>query len=294
MTALHYAGMFGQTRTAAFLLRIGADKFAKDNQGRTPGRIAMDWCVQTCRVAVLVCPVAGLLLLLRTVDASDGVDAGEIMSWPLTFLTRLLFFALHMITCSGFMATGQTIAAFARMKLDVASQLEYLVEQDEKNRKKPLGLLGTLSSALSFLANMSMSDVTGGASFLAKFLYKYLRKALIYLHNSLYDYLEIDYEPFKEEAEDGLPDDDEDEEGSEEADLEAQQRAADAESSGAADSTDNSASTSRRNTANSVGLAGAGAGAGAEGAPVSFRNVDGFQTVDGSKKDNVIGFNEEF
>jgi hypothetical protein len=43
MTALHFAGMFGQTRTAAFLLRIGADKFAKDNQGRTPGRIAMDW-----------------------------------------------------------------------------------------------------------------------------------------------------------------------------------------------------------------------------------------------------------
>jgi ankyrin repeat protein len=43
MTALHFAGMFGQTRTAAFLLRVGADKFAKDNQGRTPGRLAMDW-----------------------------------------------------------------------------------------------------------------------------------------------------------------------------------------------------------------------------------------------------------
>lgn len=43
MTALHYAGMFGQTRTAKFLLRVGADKFAKDNEGRTAGRLAMDW-----------------------------------------------------------------------------------------------------------------------------------------------------------------------------------------------------------------------------------------------------------
>jgi hypothetical protein len=76
--------------------------------------------------------------------------------------------------------------------------------------------------------------------------------------------------------------------------LEAQQRAADAESSGAGESADNSTNTSRRNTASSVGLASAGAGA--EGVPVavSFKSVDGFQTVKGSSKDNVIGFHDEF
>jgi ankyrin repeat protein len=42
MTALHYAGMFGQTRTAKFLLRVGGDKFVKDDEGRTAGRLAMD------------------------------------------------------------------------------------------------------------------------------------------------------------------------------------------------------------------------------------------------------------
>lgn len=42
MNALHYACWFGQTRTAIFLMRIGADKFRKDNQDRTPARLAMD------------------------------------------------------------------------------------------------------------------------------------------------------------------------------------------------------------------------------------------------------------
>lgn len=42
LTALHYAGMFGQTRTAKFLLRVGADKFLRDNEGRTAGRLASD------------------------------------------------------------------------------------------------------------------------------------------------------------------------------------------------------------------------------------------------------------
>ena len=147
-----------------------------------------------------------------------------------------------------------------------------------------------------------MADVTGGASVVAKFLYKYLRKAFVYLHNSLFDYLAIDYEPYKEKVDDGLPgDDSEEEEEEEQADLEAQQQQlrGDGESSGAADSTDNSASTSRRNTANSVRLdgtgagSGAGAGAGAEGVPL-FQNVDGFQSVGRSKKDNVIGFNDDF
>lgn len=42
MTALHHAGLYGQTRTAKFLLRIGADKFLMDNDGRTAGKLAMD------------------------------------------------------------------------------------------------------------------------------------------------------------------------------------------------------------------------------------------------------------
>lgn len=42
MTALHYAGWFGQTRTAIFLLRVGADKFRKDDHDRTAARLAMD------------------------------------------------------------------------------------------------------------------------------------------------------------------------------------------------------------------------------------------------------------
>ena len=43
MSALHCAGMFGQTRTAKFLLRVGANKFLKDNEGRTAAAVAMDW-----------------------------------------------------------------------------------------------------------------------------------------------------------------------------------------------------------------------------------------------------------
>ena len=42
MSALHHAGLYGQTRTAKFLLRVGADKFLKDNDGRTAGKLAMD------------------------------------------------------------------------------------------------------------------------------------------------------------------------------------------------------------------------------------------------------------
>ena len=48
MTALHHAGLYGQTRTAKFLLRIGADKFLMDNDGRTAGKLAMDRYVDTC------------------------------------------------------------------------------------------------------------------------------------------------------------------------------------------------------------------------------------------------------
>ena len=39
-TALHWAGFFGQTRTAIFLLQCGADKRIKDNAGKSPGILA--------------------------------------------------------------------------------------------------------------------------------------------------------------------------------------------------------------------------------------------------------------
>ena len=39
-TALHHAGMFGQTRTALFLLQCGADKRLKDREGKSPGVFA--------------------------------------------------------------------------------------------------------------------------------------------------------------------------------------------------------------------------------------------------------------
>lgn len=39
-TCLHHAGMFGQTRTALFLLQCGADKRIKDREGRSPGIFA--------------------------------------------------------------------------------------------------------------------------------------------------------------------------------------------------------------------------------------------------------------
>jgi hypothetical protein len=196
------------------------------------------------------------------------------------------------------MASGQAISAFARLKRDVASQLEYLVEQEAKRSKHPAGLLGQLSRVKSFFGNMSVADVTGGLSRAMGFVYRHARKWLLLQVKEFCDFFEIDYEP--PQLQDGAEDDGEGEEAEDEegegGGLGEEYKQGDTENSGAEGrDTDNSEGPSRRGTATAGSVkqsmevgAGAGAGAGA------FGSVDGFASVKAGQSDNVIGFHDDF
>lgn len=41
-TALHYAGLFGQSRPAQFLLRVGASKKIRDKDGKLAAELATE------------------------------------------------------------------------------------------------------------------------------------------------------------------------------------------------------------------------------------------------------------
>jgi hypothetical protein len=56
---LHYAGMFGQTRTALFLLRCGHDKRIKDNNKQTAGQLSDELGFTVAAQAIMTYAVQG-------------------------------------------------------------------------------------------------------------------------------------------------------------------------------------------------------------------------------------------
>lgn len=51
-TALHHAALFGHTRASMFLLRVGADKLLRDEQGATPAQLAQEGSYLACAQSI--------------------------------------------------------------------------------------------------------------------------------------------------------------------------------------------------------------------------------------------------
>ena len=190
------------------------------------------------------------------------------------------------------MATGQAIAAFARVQRDVASQLEYLLEQEELRRKKtPGGLLGALARMKSFLNSLTVGNLRSQLAAAGKYVYKQLRRCFVYLRREFCEYFEIDFDPGRDGggSDSGSSEGDEEEE---EGDLEAAGQVDVSESGDYSDST-----KSRRDYSYSENNTAAGGGAGGDGAdatpthiPATMSNRAAPQTQLG----DVIGFHDKF
>lgn len=211
------------------------------------------------------------------------------------------------------MASGQAISAFAVPKRDVASQLEYLVEQEAKRRRHPEGLLGALSRTRSFFDSLTMANMSSGLGRVAAAVHWHLRRWFWRAVKEVCDYFEIDYEV--PELGDGGPDDEHGGDAEEEEDEDGEEGgASEADQSTNGGAADDSEGTSRRGTAVSApeggavggvqssslsrnGKAGGGTGA---GSAAGFDGVDGFASVKvkpgrgGAQGDDVIGFHDDF
>lgn len=94
-TPLHYAAMFGQTRVAKFLIKIGADKKKFDMYHMQPGQLAQE---------------------------------------------------------QGYEVTAQLILSFARMHPKTEDQLQYIIDENNRQKDKPIHM--TINDAFSSLSNM--------------------------------------------------------------------------------------------------------------------------------------------
>jgi hypothetical protein len=120
------------------------------------------------------------------------------------------------------MATGQAISAYAVAKRDVASQLEYLVEQ-EKKKRRPGSQSSMLSRARSFFDSIgaNLDDLSAAVRAVYTRIKKIAWNIYQRVKSEIYDYFEIDYVPAKGEEDvpdEGFEGDDEEEE--EEKELE--------------------------------------------------------------------------
>ena len=187
------------------------------------------------------------------------------------------------------MATGQAIAAFARVQRDVASQLEYLLEQEELRRKKtPGNLLGALARMKSFLNSLTVGNLRSQLAAAGKYVYKQLRRCFVYLRREFCEYFEIDFDPGRDGGDDSGSSEGDDEE--EEGDLEAAGQADVSESGDYSDSTKSRRdySYSENNTAGGAG------GDGADATPTHIPATMSNRATPQTQLGDVIGFHDQF